>query len=188
MANYATIADLELYLGTTITGGSDEAKYEYLIDAVSKEIESICQRVLLAADYTEVLNGNGTNSIFLSQYPINTITSVEYGQPWDGYTRDAVTDYISYDDTGEISFLFESLDSPQMFEVVYNAGFSTVPLDLNLICVEEVVRAFNVSTKDTNVTEEKLGDYSYKLSSVVYSAENKENLRMKLAQYIKNDI
>jgi len=198
MAEYCTIEDIEIYLGIDITSiditndpsctNDDYDKYSFLISAVSKEIENICQRVLLAADYTQVLDANGSNSIFLSNYPIQSITSIKYGSPFDS-TRSEITEYISYSDTAQISFAGEFPESPQMFEVVYNAGFSTVPLDLNLIAVEEVVRAFKLSTKDTNIESEKLGDYSYKLSSsATSSAENNSNLRNKLSAYIKNDI
>lgn len=186
-----TIEDVELYLQVTYTDdpsiGTDEAdRVEYLINAVSAEIETICYRTFSSTDYVEVYDGNGENSIFLNQYPINTITKIDYGYTVDGSARTELTDgYVSYADTGQVTFMFNSLEAPQMFEVTYNAGYNTIPLDLNLIAVEEVVRALGETTKDQNLKSEKLGDYSYSLTS---SSENKKNLTVKLSKYIRTDI
>lgn len=185
MADLCTIQDLELYLLTTITGDDSEPKYEYLITAVSKELESIMYRNILADDYVEILDATGTNSIFLNNYPLQSITSVKFGSPFGDVARDELTDFISYSDTAEVTFTCEFKEAPQMFEVTYNAGFTSVPFDINLICVEEVVRSFSESQKDTNLKSEKLGDYAYTL---VGNEEIKSNLRQKLSAYIKSDI
>ena len=191
MADLCTIEDLEIYLGIDINDDPSDLndtydKYSYLITAVSAEIESICGRKFTLDSYTETYDIDGSR-INLNQYPINSITSVKYGSPFGGTDRTTIeTDnYTTDNDSGILILNLRFSRAQQYINVTYDAGFDQIPDDLVLITVEEVVRAFNESTKDTNLKSEKLGDYSY---SLIGKEEISNNFREKLKAYIRNDI
>ncbi len=196
MGDLCSLQDVELYLLTNYENPSDftqvEEQIEYLITAVSAEIETICNRKFLTDNYTEVHDSDG-RSIYLDQFPVQNISSVKFGSPFGDSDRSAIdTDNYTTDNTiGEIRFSIDFTESPQLFEVIYTAGYDEVPYDLNLICVKEVVRSISFATiKNTNFKSEKLGDYSYTLSDnfSTSSNENTSNLRKQLGNWIKSDI
>ena len=169
------ISDLELYLQATITGTSNESKYEFLIGAVQDLSDSICFRELEENTYTELQDGNGSNSIFLNQTPITNISSVNYGSAFGGNVRDSIDteDFLQDNDVGELIFGFCSAEQPQLFEVVYTAGYTgndpsvadgSIPQDLLLILMEEIQNQFKLQISDPTIKSEKIGDYSYTLT------------------------
>ncbi len=182
-----TIQDVELYLLQNFEdnpSGNDAAgRIEYLIDAVSQQIETICNRVLNAADYDEVFDMDG-KEVQLNQFPINSVTTVEWGNPFGTVSRTELetTEYLRYDDLGVIRLNITLRRAEQFVRIVYNAGYETIPNDLNLVCVKDVVRSLNMTDQDTNLKSEKIGDQSYSYFS---SAENDEILRSQLVNYIK---
>lgn len=186
MGDLCTLQDIQLYLLETFgdnPSGDDEAgRINYLISAVSNEIESICNRKFNADDYDEVFDLDG-REVQLRQYPINSITTVEWGTPFGTVDRTELetTEYLRYNDIGVLRLNLTLRRADQYVRVVYNAGFETIPADLNLITVKEVVRSLKGTDQDTNLKSEKTGDESYTYYS---SAENDENLRKILVDYI----
>ena len=188
-----SIENIETYLNSTISDSNPsydsalEKQYQMIIDAVSKEIENICGRTFNETTYTEYHDGERSDRIYsyatideitLEQYPITSLTSVTY--------RDSVQDLddvIIYYDEGTLAFDF-IVSGRQTLKVVYSAGFNPIPDDLNMICIEEVVRSVNSTTQNSNLRSEKLGE---KTLSYFSSAENKELLTQKLDSYIRLD-
>jgi len=191
MGQLCTIEDIEKYLLKTYnTNPSDytatEEQLNYLIDGVSAEIENICNRKFNLDTYNEVHDIDGSK-VFLSQYPINSITTVEYGDPFSTTDRIPIesTDYFSINDSGIVSLNLTLRRAEQYVHVVYSAGYETIPDDLNLICVKAVVAELNNTSKDSNISKEKLGALTYEYRS---TAEKKENMTNSLVNYIKSDI
>ena len=168
---------------------AETERIEFLIEAVSSQVETICGRKFLEADHTEVYDGNGTNSIFLNQYPVNSITSIKYGTPFNSNTRDTISseDYVFYSSFGEVTFNFCNIDHPQMFEVEYNAGYSEIPYDLNLYILKQIAKELNKTSQDTTIKSEKLGDAAY---TYVLSSEEKNIMTVELGElgYIRQDV
>jgi len=203
-----TISDLETYLGKTITGGSDEAKYTFLISAIEDEANAITYRKLEQDTYSsELHDGNGGSELYLNNYPVTAVTEVKYGWVWSGSTRDEIasTDYLTYAEEGYLAFGFNSIqDGNQMFEVSYTAGYTnvTVPDDLKKALMDQIEASFNFQfTNDTvhtsgTIKKEKLGDYEYenfdtyedtsKINSISNSIS--EMFKTKLRPYIKADL
>lgn len=69
-----TIANVKTYLDISDT--SQDSKIEQLINSVSDDIASRCNRVFLSAERTEKLTGNGRQTLLLTYYPITDVKSV----------------------------------------------------------------------------------------------------------------
>ncbi len=190
-------SDLETYLQKTITGTSDEDKYYMLRQAVQDAADSICNRKLEEDTYTEIHDGNGNNELYLNNYPITSITAVEYGDTFGGSTRTALdtSDYLRDDELGRLVFQFYSTELPQVFSVSYTAGYTaddpssggTIPYDLKLVLMEEIENRFNKIFTSCDIKSEKLGDYSYTKYSVS-EMDSTSIFAEKLTPYRKNDL
>ena len=120
---------------------ADQTKTEFYINAISKRVENITGRTFYARDITEYPKGHGDNTIMLKEYPVNSITSLhldadrEFG---DSTVVDS-DDYHLEEDTGTIT-LFETTTTAgvKTIKVVYNAGFSTIPEDLQQAVIESI--------------------------------------------------
>lgn len=164
-----TIADLEIYLKTTISDGNpsidtaDEALYGFLITAISEYIELYCGRVFTATDYIIQVDGNGVNDLILDNPPIISLTSAKYVDI-SGNTTEIDTDDIKIDYKNGI--LYKSTDWTQgryNVEITYSAGYSNIPDGLKNIVCEAVVSSYNKIGTTIGIKKEKLGDYSYEL-------------------------
>jgi len=192
------ISDLEIYLQKSITGGTDEDKYTFLITAVQDLADSICNRTLEETTYTgEVYDGTGTDELYLNNYPVVSVSEVKYGWIWDGSSRStmASTDYLLDSDIGRLTFGFNSVKKNQMFEISYIAGYSsdpsneTTPWDLKKILMDEIENQMNKTFTSSEIKSETLGDYSYqKFSPTEIENVSESIFAQKLRPYIKADI
>lgn len=141
--------DIKMYYGLTGSKPEDDKFIEDLINNVTDLFEThCCLDSFKAANYTEYLDGTGGRYIFPKNIPINSVASI-YDDPswtWTSFYLIDSADYrivnkrciVAYEDywyTGE-----------QNIKITYNAGFTTIPGDLKLICMEEVVRRFKNRT------------------------------------------
>ena len=100
---------------------------------------------ILAADYTEYQDGDGTNILFPYNTPINSITTIHDSIEWTYDADDLIdSDYYKLVDKRRIvmkNYVFNK--GVHNIKVVYNAGFADIPVDLTQVCIEETVRAYN---------------------------------------------
>ena len=183
-SDLTTYANVKEYLG--LTDDNDEDFIGNLITRASDFIAKYCRRIFEAADYTEYHDGTSNKSICLKQYPVNSITSLhddlnrEYGADY----LIASTDYVIDEDAGILT-----LDGYRFgvglknIKVVYNAGYETIPANLEQACIELVSMKFN--TKETDgIKSEKIGSYSVSYSE----AEIPATIKATLTKYIKRGI
>lgn len=134
-----------------VTGSADDDYFLNLIARATQRIEQMVGRPLVQAVYTEYVDGTGRRNLFLRRGPIQSITSVSD---------------VVYDGSGSITttslaggeYFARGLDSEdwkingwverngsawtpgqQNYEVIYSAGFSAVPFDLEQACIELAV-------------------------------------------------
>jgi len=100
---------------------------------------------ILAKDYTEYHDGDGYNKIYPYNLPVNSITSIHISSDWDFDTESLVASgsyrivnkqYVALKNT-----VFTK--GEQNVQLIYNAGFETIPSDLKQVCIDEVIRAYN---------------------------------------------
>ena len=118
---------------------------------MSKVFESYCGTYLEQTTVTEYLDGFGGDMLFPSYSPIISITSIneDMGREWTGDNIDS-DDYFLNDDI----VLFKSralLDYPSTYKIVYEAGYATIPEDLKLACIKEVLRIYKNDYMSGNI-------------------------------------
>lgn len=189
-----SIQDLEKYIPKTIAGTSSKDKYDFLILAVQELAEKLTNRQFDKADYDEVYDMDGSE-INLNQYPVNSITTVEYGSPFGDVDRTELetTEYIRYDMIGNIKLNIVARRAPQYARVVYSAGWSEAdpsvssdaPNDLKLILMEEVQNQFVTVYSSSLVKSDRGGDYKIEFFSNS-DIGNTSIFAKKLSKYIRS--
>lgn len=163
------IEDIETYLDSTIDDGDPsvtglEGKWQFIIDAVNTKIETICNRKFDDTAYTEKVDGTGQKEILLKQYPIISLTSINYVNPLDDVTTELDIDDVEINyDTGEIYYYAGFLKGRYNISVVYSAGYTSIPDDLKLVaCITSNDNFKNVN-KLSGIKKEKTGKYEYEV-------------------------
>lgn len=141
----ADLATVKQYLGWA--SDKQDPLLEEVIDRVTALFEAFTNRKLAARDYdpdsdpdNAVLDGNGTDTLALPQYPVNSITTLsvdefeitERESRWScGWVLEKKTGIVRLS-----CYLFTQ--GLANVEATYNAGFSTVPADLVQAFLEQV--------------------------------------------------
>ena len=187
MADLVTIEDLELYLlksyDTNPSFDSQETEQaEFIISAVSTQIENYTNRTFGASSYTENLDGMGTPYLVVENYPITSLTSVSYLDQEGDVTTAIDIDYIkiTYKD-GILYYYAGFAHGVQNLQVVYSAGYTDIPDDLKLYALKMITRELILTDSDGTVSTEKTGDYTITYKNTV--SLKKEDLSS-LATYI----
>lgn len=191
-------SDLETYLGITISGESTEAKYDFLRSSVQDLANSITYRTLEETTYSaELHDGDGTNELYLDNYPIRSVDTVLYGWSWSGSTRTEITsgDYLVDNDIGRLSFGFNSIEGNQVFSVDYTAGYTadnpsgsgTVPDDLKQILMDQIETSFITKWTDATLKSDRMskGKHEYFSNS---DMGDTSSFAKKLSKYIRSDL
>lgn len=181
-----TLADLKLYLG--ITAITDDTLLDQLILSATAMIETVIGNSIVSKSFTEYpefesseydlqhkaefdLNDRALQ-VFLSNYPVISVTSVKYGDPL--VTLVAGTDYTIDNVTGIIILAGKAGDVYDGLVVQYTAGYSSAPADLQQVC-KDIVKELYAGAKGTkgsgSVKSKSVGDLSvtYELGDVAMS-------------------
>jgi hypothetical protein len=157
-----TLARAKLLLGITDT--SKDALLEALINAVTDFIETFCGRRFKEPtnDFVEIVDGSGGKNISVRNYPITYFAKLERRLSDNTFENvDATTFYR--DDANGLIIFFGNINTDRgvaNYRATYKGGFSTIPNDLNLACVQLVVREFNQRQGAGDIKSERLGDYN----------------------------
>jgi hypothetical protein len=143
-----TLAEYKAYAGISST--NQDTQIAAIIPAVSDLIKSICQRGFndwVDEAKVEVFNG-GYPKLFLDEYPIISINSVEFSSDY-GYTYTELVEFTDYavdnEDHSIITIGRDSRGYPVEFSrytngyrVTYYAGFDPLPSDLKIAALDLV--------------------------------------------------
>jgi hypothetical protein len=172
-----------------VTGSAYDTLYGTLIDTATAEIERLCGRTaggFETATFTERFDGDGTQSLRLSNGPISSITSIKFGNA-DQTTIDSTTytndgrqtvmllpratgSFSQRDDWGQPVTGSSGSVFPfgfQNIEVVYVAGYAAdaIPDDLKLVCFRFVDHYASSRGNDMEVLTEAVGNTNVTLRS-----------------------
>lgn len=135
-----TLAEYKAYAG--ITSISQDTVITSIIPKVSELAKSICARTFI--DYVddakvEVLSG-GDVRLLMSEYPLLTVSSVEYSADFGKTYTSLVefTDYAVDNEDGSIAAIV-STGFPRKvngYRITYTAGFIDIPQDLKIAVLD----------------------------------------------------
>lgn len=131
-----TLADLKTYLQITT------ATYDVILAAIKLSVETwvktYCRSPFLIVEYTEYYDGNGGTSVHVQHYPITEIDEVNIDSDRE-FTADTEIDSDNIitssqnNDQGVIELYDEAFSAGQKnVKVIYSAGYSVIPADLQL--------------------------------------------------------
>lgn len=166
-----TGAAVQAYLGPTASAAAS-AQLAQFVSAASGYIYRRCGvDSFTPGTYTETYNGNGTQQLFLRNWPVTNVASLQvdsmlipqstgFGSP--GYVWDVSSIIIRPGGGGNIAYSFRSFPGNQyLFNpgvqnivVTYTAGFNPPPADLVEACIEIAAESF---TRSQNVGKESIG-------------------------------
>lgn len=160
-----SVANVKAYLGKSYT--DDDALLLTFVQAVSARFESMISRNILARSYTDILNGYWGRVIIPRQYPIVSVSSLLV----DGTTVSvaptiADTGYFATEHVVYLRHMFVSTGYANV-EITYNAGYSTVPADIQQACAEWAALQFKERTHIGNASQSMSGISVSYLPSVV---------------------
>ena len=126
------LVDYKAYLNV-VSSDTDDI-LETIADAAEKEIEAYLGFDLESDDKTEYYDGSGREVLVLDEYPVTAVTTISYwdGSDWvdltsDDYNAKRIKNLSSVFTDG---YTFE--EGTMNYKVVYTAGYSTIPSDINL--------------------------------------------------------
>lgn len=175
-----TLDHVKEYLGSV---AADDSLLTNLIARVSRLIEAFCDRAFPRATYTEILDGSGRPLLMLRRAPIVSLASVHMSQDqvWDGTTLLAASSIVM-DPSGFLLLKAGAFAAGiQNIRAIYDAGYDTIPFDIEQIAIEMIARTFkdkgqihlsSMSLKD--------GAYTKRFASRFY-----EDLVQDLSPYIR---
>lgn len=161
VANYAlcTLDEVKDFYGMSGSVQEDDDLIEDNINRISKAFANECGvSQFKLATYTEYYDGPGGKFLFLKHTPVVSVTSIYEDSGWD-WTSEYLktsTDYRIVDNkyiVAQGSFI----SGDQAIKITYRAGFSEIPEDLKLVCIEEVIRRYK-HRKDFDVIRKTLND------------------------------
>ena len=121
---------------------TEDGRITDLINDASWHLNGECDRELKSRSQTEYHDGNGGYLLYLNHPPISAVTLYQDSdRAWASTTEIASTDYVVYteDNVGKIWLTGTAfLNDRRVIKVTYTGGFSTIPHDLEMACVQIV--------------------------------------------------
>lgn len=144
----ATLAEARSHCRVDASDTTFDGDLENLINAVSVMFNTITRRQLLSKANTEYYDGDGTGTLYLNNYPVTTLTSlnIDTDRQYGSETLVISGDYLLYSELGKIVLPYDAFDKgPQTVKVVYTAGyaFASIPYDLKASCLDQIKFQFN---------------------------------------------
>ena len=168
--DYTDISRVRAYL--KITGTTDDALLADLIAQSSEFIRSVLSREVLTAQYIETRDGNGADTILVSNYPITVIDSVTVdgravtGALFDAYSVTLPSGYFT--------------KGRKNVTIQYHAGLAAIPADVAQVCIELVAKKYR--------ERDRIGTLSRTLAGEIVTYEKSDlsgEVQSRLRNYVK---
>ena len=160
MSDLITLAATQTYLGTT---ASTSGQIAQAITFASQMIESYCDTIFASGSYTEVYDGPGYATLILNHAPIISITSVTTDEdgllPSGDYTFKSDPGFLYYKDTDDVLYVWPR--GIANITVSYTAGYTTIPADLQGVCMMLTEDLLRNSGGSRGYKSETVGRYQY---------------------------
>ncbi len=156
MNTLVSLEDYKAYVG--ISNANDDPKLRITLALVSALVEDYCGRQFLTA--TKVEQACATSgSIFLSNTPVQSVTSVSCINTSKEQVAIPDTDYVAYSDEGILELLEEATVHAaaiyKPYTITYIAGYDNLPAPLALAIMElatyHIKKQYLTKTSSVNV-------------------------------------
>lgn len=174
MASFASVEDLEAYLGVTFNEAEESAQAQAMLDQATGEMVSYMggQTIVEATDTGIKLDPNNNLIVVLPQFPVTAVTAVAV----DGTTL-TVADDVDWYASGIMKRRNDASWGwkRQSVVVTYKHGYATIPPDLMGVCR---ARAARLLDNPTAVSNEAADTYSGNYGPAVDEAFTKAEMRI----------
>lgn len=135
---FCTVADVKEYVVLGRNTVADNGVLQRIIERATKAIQRYLNDAILLAQYTEIRDGTGTNTLVLANSPVVSVSSLSLGIPGQRTALVADVDYIVT--TSAVKILTGAVfpRGVAVVEVIYTAGYVDVPLDIVDACAKWV--------------------------------------------------
>lgn len=161
-SNWITLSALKTYLN--ITNTNYDAQLNQIIPQASLTLSDALRRRIALTFYYEALDGSGYSFLRTSNYPITSLTSITNLYSPTNAIYYAGSQFV-FNQEGTIKWSPQTYQSPQNFAsgfqnylVAYQAGYNTVPLDLQLACMMYSQFLYNYSQRDLTIVNKHAKD------------------------------
>ncbi len=182
-----TLQELKDFMGIAQTDTSKDAILTLYISGISQQIQKQIGRNIFAKDYVERYKGTNTAQLVLNNYPVNTVDMVEY--VFENEVYRTLDDYeyglnqeggfLTKDDGWllegySLGYMSDKIDFPRRhIRVTYNAGYTDVPFELKLLCMQYISDLFSMdNSKGTLLTDYKIDDISMTFRNEIKFSED----------------
>ena len=158
MASFTDITTVTMFLHKTTLSIQEAALVNVLIPMVDGMIKNYCGWEVLAKDYTDKkFSGNGSTTLDLYTYPVNSVTKLEI----DG--ADVLSSVSINTDDGELYFTssagYTFTSGTLNIVTSFNAGYASVPSDMSYAANWLVtLNAKRILDESVGVNSEKFND------------------------------
>lgn len=136
MSDLTTLANVKAWMG--ITGNQDDTLLSRLIAAASAYIETFTNRTFESKQYVEVRDGTGKQRMAFAEYPVTAVASVVVnGNPIPAAPTMRDSGY-RFDSIRLLLAGYEFSRGVGNVELIYTAGYSTTPPEIEQACIELV--------------------------------------------------
>jgi hypothetical protein len=145
MAELVPLDRLKTYLEIAATDTGQDVLLQDLNKRLSAWVEQYCDRRFAKATYTEQQDGDGTDVVVVTHWPMISVASL-YDDPdrvFGAGTLIAPADYVIYKDEGRIQLDGLTFSRGlQNVKVTYDAGYAEIPPDLQQAVCELIADRF----------------------------------------------
>ena len=172
-----TLEQVESWLGISSVTVDIGKNLETITNGVVSLMEQQTRRKLFARDYDytkgdkeAIRNGNGTSTLWLPEYPVNSISYLSVDDTEITCTNDDYDDDSGYKwwPSGELYYSYGFTEGKKNVLLKYNAGYdSTAPEypDLQRICLQVIAYYWQRRGLEDKESE-RIGNYSYKIADI----------------------
>ena len=151
--------DIKNYLGITNTDQVSNNLLSDLIDRVTIEIQTYCMRTFDNQEYTEYHSGEKVSFIYTKQFPITSVSGIwsDTSLCWDSDALIGSDEYIVFEDHIQLKDTYFTAGRNNV-KMIYTAGYTTIPLDIQQVCIDETGRRFKHRTDYDVISRVGQGD------------------------------
>ena len=159
--DFISTEDAKEYLAIDNSVTTDDDLLDKLVKSATKFIKVQTRRELIETTYQEIIDGEDNAVLFLSEYPINSVTNIKITDVTvyeNDESQDSSSFYI-YKDTAMIRRSSVFPDNFLNIEVNYTAGWSQANLPEDITQATKELVSFKFNNKDfVGLESHSLGD------------------------------